>query len=154
MSNINENIKKDLIKLYEDLYCLSQCEAAANFFNKNTLKKLKYNPEEIKEALESTSIVSEKTNQKIKPEIIEIENKEQVFLYFKDNLLVICQPDITEEEKNNILRKTTLEEIKYLYQIVFDIPLADKCKKIDAIYKIKDFFDNEQRTADLTKNFS
>ena len=51
-----------------------------------------------------------------------------------------------------MLKKVTLEEIKHLYQIVFGISLADKCKKIDAVYRIRDFFENEKRTVDLTKN--
>lgn len=153
MGNINENIKNDLISLYTALYRMSQSEAAINFFNTDILKKLKYKPEDIEEALKPSSTVTERTKQKIKAEIIEIQTKEQVWAYFKEYLLPICQPDIVEEEKNSILKKVTLEEIRYLYKIIFDIPLADKCKKIDAIYKIKDFFDNEERTADLIKNF-
>lgn len=89
-----------------------------------------------------------------KAEIADIKTKEQVLAYFKEHLLSISQPDITDEEKNNILKKVTLEEIRYLYKIIFGIPLADKYKKIDAVYKIKDFFDSEERTADLTKTFN
>jgi hypothetical protein len=89
-----------------------------------------------------------------KAEIADIKTKEQVLAYFKEHLLSIFQPDITDEEKNNILKKVTLEEIRYLYKIIFGIPLADKYKKIDAVYKIKDFFDSEERTADLTKTFN
>lgn len=89
-----------------------------------------------------------------KAEIADIKTKEQVLAYFKEHLLSIFQPDITDEEKNNILKKVTLEEIRCLYKIIFGIPLADKYKKIDAVYKIKDFFDSEERTADLTKTFN
>ena len=84
--------------------------------------------------------------------ISNIQTVEQVRKYFEDNLLVVCQPNISEEEKSSVLKKVTLEEIKHLYQIVFGISLADKCKKIDAVYRIRDFFENEKRTVDLTKN--
>lgn len=153
MGNNSENIKKDLISLYTFLYYMSKNEAANNFFSKEILKKLKYNPDDIAEILECCNTSEEKQKSKIRPEIVEIKTKEQVLAYFKEYLLPICQPDILEEEKNNILKKITLEEIRSLYKIIFGISLADKCKKVDAIYKIKDFFDNEERTADLTKNF-
>ena len=81
-----------------------------------------------------------------------IKTVEQVRRYFEDNLLVVCQPDVSEEEKSSALKKITLAEIKHLYQIVFGIPLANKCKKIDVVYRLRDFFEDEKRTADLTKN--
>lgn len=34
MGNIHENIKKDLLYLYNELYCLSQCESAGNWSGK------------------------------------------------------------------------------------------------------------------------
>ena len=153
MSNNSENIKKDLIGLYTSLYCMSQSEAAINFFNKDILKKLKYEPEEIVKVLESCNTGIKKQKPKIRSEFSEIQTKEQVLEYFREYLLPICQPDISEEERSTSLKKVTLEEIRYLYKVIFGISLADKCKKVDAIYKIKEFFDNEERTADLTKNF-
>lgn len=153
MSGKNESIKNDLINLYKYLYYMSKSETANYFFSNEILKKLKYTPEEITEFLEVFNCSMEKQKSKIKPEIVEIQTKEQVLEYFKEYLLPICQPDILEEDKNNILKKVTLEDIRYLYKIIFGISLAEKCKKIDAIYKIKDFFDNEERTTDLTKNF-
>ena len=51
MGNIHENIKKDLLYLYNELYCLSQCESAGNFFDKKFLRSLKYKPEEVEEAI-------------------------------------------------------------------------------------------------------
>lgn len=154
MNNNYDNIRKDLINLYTDLYLISQSEAALSFFSKDILKKLRYKPEEIVKAFEFSNSITEKSKQKIKSEIMEIQTKEQVLAYFQEYLLPVCQPDIVEEKKNSILKNITLEEIRYLYKIIFGISLADKSKKIDAIYKIKDFFDNEERTADLTKNFN
>lgn len=151
MRNNFDNIKKDLISLYTDMYLLSRSEVAVNFFSKDLLKKLRYKPEEIEKALELSNVMAEKSKQKIKKEIMEIQTKEQVLAYFKEYLMPICQPDIGQEDKNIILKSITLDEIKHLYNIVFDMPLKDKCKKVDAIYKIKDFFDSEERTADLTK---
>jgi len=153
MNSNYENIKKDLISMYTNLYLISQSEGAIGFFGKDLLKKLRYKPEEVVNALKFSNVMAEKPKQKIKTEIMEIQTKEQVLTYFHEYLLPICQPDIGEKEKSSILKNVTLEEIRYLYKIIFGISLADKCKKIDAIYKIKDFFDNEERTADLTKNF-
>ena len=150
---IHENIKKDLLYLYNELYCLSQCESAGNFFDKKFLRSLKYKPEEVEEVLSSSVDILDKKKTGNNSEIISnIQTVEQVRKYFEDNLLVVCQPNISEEEKSSVLKKVTLEEIKHLYQIVFGISLADKCKKIDAMYRIRDFFENEKRTVDLTKN--
>lgn len=141
------------LNLYNELYCLSQCEAAGDFFCKKILRSLKYKPEEVEEVLSSGDDISEKKKTRNSSEIISnIQTVEQVRNYFEDNLLVVCQPDISEEEKSGVLKKITLEEIKHLYQIIFEIPLADKCKKMDAVYKIRDFFENEKRTVDLAKN--
>lgn len=153
MSNNSEDIKKNLIGLYTDFYYMCQSETANNFFSKDILKKLKYKPEEIAQALEPCNTVTEKSKQRVREEILEIQTKEQVLTYFNEYLLPICQPDIVDEEKKSILKKVSLEDIRHLYKVIFDIPLANKCKKIDAIYKIKNFFDDEERTADLTKNF-
>jgi len=153
MGNNREEIKRDLISLYTYIHSLSQSEGAIHFFGKDILKKVRYKPEEIVKALEFSNAMTEKPKQKIKTEINEIKTREQVLAYFKENLLPVCQPDIVEGERNAVLKNVTLEEIRYLYKIIFDIPPANTCKKIDAIYKIKDFFDNEERTADLIKNF-
>ena len=143
MGNIHENIKKDLLYLYNELYCLSQCESAGNFFDKKFLRSLKYKPEEVEEVLSSSVDILDKKKTGNNSEIISnIQTVEQVRKYFEDNLLVVCQPNISEEEKSSVLKKVTLEEIKHLYQIVFGISLADKCKKIDAVYRIRDFFEN------------
>lgn len=153
MSKIYENIKKDLLYVYNELYCLSQCKVAENLFDEKFLKRLKYKPEEVEEMLHFSDDISEKKKNTNNSEIINnIQTVEQVRNYFEDNLLTVCQPNISEEEKNNTLKKVTLEEIKHLYQIIFEIPLKDKCRKIDAVYKIRDYFENEKRTVDLTKN--
>lgn len=39
MNNNYDNIRKDLINLYTDLYLISQSEAALSFFSKDILKK-------------------------------------------------------------------------------------------------------------------
>lgn len=153
MTSSWENIKKDLIGLYTDMYLISRSEAANNFFSKEILKRIRYEPEEIMNALEISDNVTERPKYKIRTEIIEIQTREQVSAYFKEYLLPICQPDIAEEKRGSILKSITMEEIRHLYKIVFDIPLTGKFNKIDIIYKLKNYFDSEERTADLTKNF-
>ncbi len=148
-----EHIKKDVIDLYTKLYMLSRNEEACGFFSKELLKKLKYTPQEVQAAIEQKSSPCPKARPKIKQEILEIKTKEQVRSYFQEHLADACKPEMGEEERNGSLKKVTLEEIKYLYQIVFGISLPEKCRKIDVIYKIKNYYDNEERTADLTKNF-
>lgn len=153
MSKLHENMKKDLLFVYNELYCLSQCKVAENFFDEKFLKRLKYKPEEVEEMLHFSDDMSEKKRNTNNSEIINnIQTVEQVRNYFEDNLLTVCQPNISEEDKSSALKKVTLEEIKHLYQIIFGIPLKDKCRKIDAVYKIRDYFENEKRTVDLTKN--
>lgn len=99
MNNNYDNIRKDLINLYMDLYLISQSEAALSFFSKDILKKLRYKPEEIVKAFEFSNSITEKSKQKIKSEIMEIQTKEQVLAYFQEYLLPVCQPDIVEEKK-------------------------------------------------------
>ena len=48
MGNIHENIKKDLLYLYNELYCLSQCESAGNFFDKKFFYVVRSFPLKIK----------------------------------------------------------------------------------------------------------
>lgn len=146
------NIKKDLINIYNDLYPLVKMEGAEKFFSSNTIKRFKYTPEEIEEALNSDKNKYPKKDNTIKSEIIEeIQTLDQVRDFFNNNLLLICQSHISDVEKQIALRKYSLEEIKHLYSIVFNITLPKKCKKIDIIYSLKKYFDNEKRTADLIK---
>ena len=106
MGNIHENIKKDLLYLYNELYCLSQCESAGNFFDKKFLRSLKYKPEEVEEVLSSSVDILDKKKTGNNSEIISnIQTVEQVRKYFEDNLLVVCQPNISEEEKSSVLKR-------------------------------------------------
>lgn len=87
MGNIHENIKKDLLYLYNELYCLSQCESAGNFFDKKFLRSLKYKPEEVEEVLSSSVDILDKKKTGNNSEIISnIQTVEQVRKYFEDNL--------------------------------------------------------------------
>lgn len=153
MSNYNETVKKDLMSLYEELYNIGQNKGASSIFNTGLLKKLKYEPEEVKKILGlSDNNNSEKKQSKISLEISSIRDKDQALEYFQKNLADVFQPDISEMEKNSILKKVTLEELKYLYEKIYDIPLGNNCKKMDVIFKIKDFWDSQKRTKDLIKN--
>lgn len=151
MNKNGENIKRDLLHLYTALFNVSQCEAAPVIFGKELLKYLKYDSKEIEQALGICDGMPEKAKPRIKTEIVELQTKQQVLHYFREHILPICQPDTDEEEKAVLLKKITMEEIGYIYQLVFGIPLMGKYKKVDVIYKIKDFFDNEERTQDLVK---
>ncbi len=151
MNKSRETIRKDMFHLYTALHDMSQCETAPIVFSKDLLKYLKYDAKEVEQALDISDGLPERAKPKMKTEIVELQTKEQVLHYFREHILPICQPDTMEEEKTVLLKKITLEEIGYIYQLVFGIPLTGKYKKIDVIYKIKDFFDNEERTQDLIK---
>jgi hypothetical protein len=75
----------------------------------------------------------------------------QVREYYEKNLAPATKPNISVDERNSILRKTTMADLRYLYRIVFGIPLAGNWKKIDVVYQIRDYFENDKRTRDLTK---
>lgn len=152
MSNSSKKIKNDLLDLYEILYHMGESNKTLSFFSPEILKKIKYKPEEVKKVLNITHPVSEKSKQSISNEILSIETQNQALDYFVKNLSDVFKPNISESEKNDILKKVTLEELKYLYQIVFGIPMENKCKKMDIVYKMKDYYENEKRTADLIKN--
>lgn len=152
MSEQREDIKKDLLAIYETLYFSSQYETATKLLSKDILKRLKYRPEKVKETLMLKGSKSEKEKAKIRPEILDLKTRRQVQSYFEQNLLSACRVDIMDEERNNILKSVSTEELKYLYKVVYGMSVVGKCKKIDILYKIKNFFDDEKRTADLFKN--
>lgn len=151
MSN-SEKIKRDIFDLYKVFYTIGQDEQVSSFFSTEILRKLKYKPDEVKKVLNLEECAIKKENQDIFPKISHISTRSQAIEYFKHNLEQIFYPDITESEKNVILKKMTTEELKHLYYVIYGIKWEGKCKKIDIIYKIKDFCEDEKRTADLTKN--
>ena len=169
MNEQNEDIKKNLLELYEILYYACQDEATAKLFNQDILKQLKYEPDKVKEALLSngnkpkkmpTKKAQSKAAIRISPNsrpvtlsqiISDIKTKEQVETYLNENLLPVCRVDITEEERYDILKHVSIDELKYLYEIVYGIPLVRKCKKTDIVYKIKRFYDDKKRATDLSK---
>lgn len=147
-------MKKDLAELYKILYNFSQSEASKSFLNKDLLKKLKYDPKDIENLLQDqkTANINKKVETKIRPEILNIKTEEEVYTYLEENIFMVFQNEIDEVEKNNILKKITAEEIKYLYQIVSSIKPPDKIKKLDMLYKLRSFYFNKKRAADLMKN--
>lgn len=151
MSN-SEKIKRDIFDLYQVFYTIGQNEQISSFFSTEILRKLKYKPDEVKKVLNLEEYAIKKGNHDISSEISHISTRSQAIEYFKRNLEQIFYPDITESEKNIILKKITTEELKHLYYVIYGIKWEGKCKKKDIIYKIKDFCEDEKRTADLTKN--
>ena len=121
-------MKKDLAELYKILYNFSQSEASKSFLNKDLLKKLKYDPKDIENLLQdqNTANINKKVETKIRPEILNIKTEEEVYTYLEENIFMVFQNEIDEVEKNNILKKITAEEIKYLYQIVSSIKPPDR----------------------------
>ena len=81
-----------------------------------------------------------------------IKNKSQALEYFANELSNVFEPNISENEKNCILKKVALKELRYLYQIIFGVPIENGCKKMDILYKIKDYYESDKRTDDLIKN--
>ena len=152
MSSYSEKIKRDLLDLHEGVYCLGQNDKAAVLFNSEVLKKIRYKPEEVKIALDLDDNLSQRKKQGISSEIAAIQTREQALEYFDGNLGVVFRTEIAENDRNSILKKVTVEELKHLYHLIFGIPMMNKCKKIDILYKIKEFCDNDKRTEDLIKN--
>ena len=138
--------------MYEVFYNIRENEKTSCFLGTEILKKLKYKPDEVKKVLNIERNENKKANQGFSSEISLISTREQAVNYFNDNLEHIFQPDISEAEKNTILKKVTSEELKRLYYIIFGITWKGKCKKENILYKIKEFCEDEKRTVDLTKN--
>lgn len=150
--NNSEKIKQDIFDLYEVFYTIGENEKTSCFLGTEVLKKLKYEPDEVKKALNIERNENKKASQEFSSEISLISTREQAVKYFNDNLEHIFQTDISETEKNAVLKKVTSEELKHLYYIIFGITWKGKCKKVDILYKIKEFCEDEKRTVDLTKN--
>lgn len=150
--NNSERIKRDIYDLYEVFYAIGQNDSSTAFLSTEVLKKLKYKPNEVKKVLNLDEHTIKKNNHGISSEISFISTREQAIKYFSDNLAQIFRQEVSEIEKNAILKKLTTEELKHLYYIIFGINMEGKCKKIDIVYKIKEFCEDEKRTADLIKN--
>lgn len=126
------------------------------------IKLVKYEPKEVVEALShngnksisvkpkrtksaaATIISADSLSIAISQTINDIKTRDQVKTYFDQNLLLACRVDITEEEKNNILKHISIGELKYLYTIVYEMPFLRKGKKIDIVYEIKKYFDDKK----------
>lgn len=152
MDSDSEKIKHDLFDLYEVFYLMGKNDKISLFLNAEVLKTIKYKPEEVKKALSIEDGVAGIKKQKISLEILPIESREQALEFFAENLECYFDSSNTETEKNHILKKVTMEDLKYLYQLIFGIPVTNKCKKENILYKIKEFCENEKRTEDLIKN--
>lgn len=165
----NNSIKNDLYKLYLDIYNLSKTEVGYKIFNKTFLKKIKYKPEEIEDFLFNVdkkdsdllninckiNKLEKKVNfptSYIRKEILDIHNKDDVRKYLEENIFVIYKDNIVLEEKNKVLRSISLVELRYLYKITFEIDLPKNIKKNDILQAFRSYYNNMDRTIDLSKN--
>lgn len=152
MNDQNATIIEDVKALYGYMYTLSQCKGADKIFGEDILKRLVHKPKTVNEVLEFTKERTLKQNRHMRPEIAEICTKEQATSFFNSYLFDACRADITEEERKKILKSASMDEIKYLYQIIIGSPMEIKGNKIEIVKEIKRFIDDEKRTDDLTKN--
>jgi len=50
-----------------------------------------------------------------------------------------------KQESTAVLNEYSKEELKYLYSIIFKVPLKKSTKKADILWAIKSYFDNKAR---------
>ena len=152
MKNSNK-IKKDVLALYSILYPMDETERQilARLFSKDVLKLLRYTPSEVEIALslenDSCTISSSTTG-------IEqsIKDKEDVRIYVFTHFGEISKHMMSEEKIAENLSSISLNDLKYMYSLLIDVPLNGKITKKSVLYKIFEFFDAEKRIDDFTKN--
>jgi len=153
--NVSEKkIKKDLLSLYLYLYPQTDEEQKllSRIFSEDFVRLLKYPPSEVEAVLApaggSKPLRTVKETSSLETVI---HGKEDVHQYFEEHLQVLLDPTMPEERMTAALSQVSLHDLKYLYSCLLDVPLSSRVTKKELLYKIRDFFNAEKRTSDLSK---
>ena len=141
MNNKERAILQNLLKLYVDMY------PAKDLFNKLYFK---YSPEDVEKTINSLQQKEKPSSQnrktKIKDEISSIKSEHQVLSYYMKNLQYNRND---KKSKDTCLKKVTLEELKYLYKILYTSPLRKNTRKNEILDLIEKYFASIDRARNL-----
>ncbi|MGF0111030.1 hypothetical protein [Clostridium sp. SGI.024] len=139
------NKDKAVINILSELY--SYIYANKELYNS---KFTKYTPEEVNKAIgkieSEKTLVKEKNNSIIRNEILNIKTKEEVERFYINNL---TYDHSNQDSKKKCLKNFTVDELKYLYNIILSTPLKKKVTKSEVLYSIENYFESINRVMSM-----
>jgi len=131
------DILQSLLKIYKEMYLSKE------LFNKNNLK---YTPEEVENVINNLSVEQKPTSQRnqnvIRESILSIVTADEVKTFYLENLSYDHSDSKSKEE---CLKNISVDELKYLYSILYSSPVRKTIRKIDLLDLIEKYFDSIDR---------
>jgi len=140
MSNKKNDILSYLVNIYKDIYTHKDL-FKINF--KYPVNEIESVCKEIQDLFETSNIIKSNINQAISEEIQTLKTSDDIkdFLskYYFNGIL----------SKDELINKFSLNDINYLYQIIYLTPLKSNMRKIDALNSIEKYFYGISRAASM-----
>lgn len=137
MNKKEKDILQSLLKIYKEMYLSKE------LFNKNNLK---YTPEEVENVINNLSVEQKPTSQRnqnaIRESILSIVTADEVKSFYLENLLYDHSDSKSKEE---CLKNISVDELKYLYSILYSSPVRTTIRKKDLLDLIEKYFDSIDR---------
>lgn len=132
-----EQILSNLMDLYEYLY------PHRELFKKNYFK---FSPEEITQVIsdmlsENNNNQNKKNRNVIRESITELKTEEDVRTFYQKHL----QYNYDEQSRDEILKSYSMEELTYIYNILYSMPLRSKIRKNEIFNLIERYFESIDR---------
>jgi len=131
MKNKKNDILSYLEKIYKDIYIHKDL---FNINFKYSVNEIESVCKEIQDLFETDNIIKSNTKQTISEEIQALKTTDDI----KDFLSKYrCNGILSKDE---LVNKFSLNDINYLYQIIYLTPLKSNMRKIDALNSIEKYF--------------
>lgn len=143
------DVLKNLLDIYNELYDLVGVNGSKTLFSKEFISKFKYSPEVVEKCLLLDEKEEDIPQTKIRLNIKNISTEEQVKDYFCKEINIFT----SDVELQKSIKNINTDELKYLYEVLFGISYHGRGNKMNIISKIRDYFEDQSRTEDLSKSF-
>lgn len=138
---VNKNKEKEIIKnllnLYNDMY------KSKKLFNSSYFK---YEPEEVealfKSILYSEDNLTEAKTPKVSESVLSLKTDEEVRNFYNLNLKHNYNSEL---DRKNCLSKISLNDLKYLYSILYSTPVRSNASKNELLNLIEKYFSRIDR---------
>jgi hypothetical protein len=141
MNNKEKSVLQSLLKFYVDMY------ASKDLFNKIYFKYSPQDVENVINSLQNEKKLSPKRDRKPIGELISsIKLENEVESYYSENLQYNRND---KKAKEDCLKKITLDEFKYLYNILYTTPLRKNIRKSELLDLIEKYFASIDRAHSL-----
>ena len=153
MKNVSseKQIKKDLVEIYRVLFKGNEFGSLSGFIDSKVVSRLKHSVEDVERVVLADTKQPKLNNGSLSKEVFEIKTEQEVYGFYIKNLSLVCKATTSEEDNEASLKAVSLHDLKHLYSILTGVEIKAKITKKDVVYKLKDYFDNVERTRDLSK---